>query len=187
MPFLGLWPYKSLRAINVHAVIDVLKYSAMSRGKNLHYISTASTLADPAQLWVREGGYPLSKFVAEECVRAVVDRFPNFAAAIYRPGSISGDTMNGAVNMEAYINKLMAGLVQLGTFPNLSSTLNWIPVDIVVKNVIQMCLQNIFPPNRLLIANLVNSASMSWQEFVTHLTHTTIFGNKYELKSSIEY
>lgn len=86
----GLWPYKSLRAVNVHATIDVLKYSVLSRGKSLHYVSTASTLADQAQVWARDGGYALTKLVAEEFVRSVVEQFPSFAAAIYRPGSISG-------------------------------------------------------------------------------------------------
>jgi fatty acid CoA ligase FadD9 len=174
----GLWPYKSLRAVNVHATIDVLKYSVLSRGKNLHYISTASTLADQSQLWSRDGGYPLTKFVAEEFVRTTVEQFPNFAATIYRPGSISGDTVNGAVNMEAYINKLMAGLVQLGTFPNLSSTLNWIPCDIVAKNVIQQSLQNIHQGNRLRAINLVNSSVMKWQELTTYLAQSSIFGNR---------
>lgn len=162
----------------MHAVIDVLKYSVLSRGKNLHYISTASTLVDPAQLWARDGGYPLSKYIAEEFVRTTVAQFSNFAAAIYRPGSISGDTVNGALNMEAYINKLMAGLVQLGVFPNLSSSLNWIPVDIVAKNIILQSLQSIHQGTRLLLMNLVNNSAMSWQEFITYVTQSTVFGNR---------
>jgi thioester reductase-like protein len=80
----------------VHATIDVLKYSVLSRGKNLHYISTASSLADKSQLWSRDGGYPLTKFVAEEFVRTTVEQFPNFAATIFRPGSISGTKVERA-------------------------------------------------------------------------------------------
>jgi thioester reductase-like protein len=91
---------------------------------------------------------------------------------------MAGDTVNGAVNMEAYINKLMAGLVQLGTFPNLSSTLNWIPCDIVAKNVIQQSLQNIHQGNRLRAINLVNSSAMKWQELTTYLAQSSIFGNR---------
>ncbi len=162
----------------MHAVIDVLKYSALSRGKNLHYISTASTLADQSQLWSRDGGYPLSKFVAEEFVRTAVEQLPNLAATIYRPGSISGDTVHGALNMEAYINKLMAGLVQLGSFPNLSSALNWIPVDIVAKNIVLQSLKDIHQGTRLHVINLVNNSAMSWQDLITYITQSTIFGNR---------
>lgn len=91
---------------------------------------------------------------------------------------MAGDTQHGALNMEAYINKLMAGLVQLGTFPNLSTALNWIPCDIVARNIVHESLRNIHQGSRLRAINLVNSQAMTWQEFTAHLAQSTIFGNR---------
>lgn len=40
--------------------------------------------------------------------------------AIFRPGTISGDTQTGASNAEAYVNKLFASLLCLRAYPDVN-------------------------------------------------------------------
>jgi len=57
----------------------------------------------------------------------------NIPVAIYRPGSVSGDSQTGASNQEAFVNRLILGCMQLKAFPAVPehTGFDWAPVDYV--------------------------------------------------------
>jgi len=64
----------------------------------------------------------------------------NIPVYIYRPGSIIGDSKNGACNIEAYIHKLICGIIQMKEYPSVKVGFDWAPVDFVAKALVHISL-----------------------------------------------
>lgn len=142
-----LLPYAKLRPSNVEATIEVIRLACTKRVKVVHYVSTTSvfdTKALSSQSSVSEddpmtscegltGGYPQSKWVAEKIAQLARSR--GVPVNIYRPGYITGDSVNGVWNTDDFLARLLKGCVQLGKVPAIDPTvpLDMAPVDYVAK------------------------------------------------------
>jgi thioester reductase-like protein len=157
----GILPYAVLRPTNVLGTVELIRF-ALSGNRNrkvFHYVSTLSTMnpftsekynrfitersitASQADYFRNMGGYPLSKLVSEVLLTAVADKILDFRVFIYRPGSISGHSKTGAANIEAYINKLMCGIIKLGFYPVSRTSRyqkDWAPVDYVAGSMVHI-------------------------------------------------
>src|SRR4051794_28753360 len=56
-----------------------------------------------------------SKFVAEKLVEKAQQL--GLPVSIFRAGTLTGDSLNGASNAEAFINKLLCGIIQMKCAP----------------------------------------------------------------------
>jgi thioester reductase-like protein len=88
------------------------------------------------------GGYGSSKLVAEKVMNAAFKKF-GIPVAVYRPGAVTGHSVTGASNQEAYVNKLIAGIIQLKAIPEASSHngFDWLPVDYCSDAIVQIASQ----------------------------------------------
>ncbi|WP_391530821.1 thioester reductase domain-containing protein, partial [Candidatus Frankia nodulisporulans] len=148
-------PYESLRAANVDATTEVLRLAARVRVKPVHYVSTVGVAiaahgnpplltedrrVDPGQL--EPGGYPLSKWVAEELAAQAAAR--GLPVAVYRPGRVSGDSRTGVGTTDDVLWSYVQAVVQTGVVPDDASLrgldLGLVPVDYVVAALVELAL-----------------------------------------------
>ena len=148
-----LAPYAALKAANVLGTLEVLRLACTGAAKPLHYVSTLGVLdsAERAAAGVaREddalgdcaglaGGYAQSKWVAETLVRAARER--GLPVAIYRPGTIAGDSRTGQGNPKDFATSLIKGSIQLGAAPRTEVPVNLAPVDFVGRAVVWLSRQ----------------------------------------------
>jgi thioester reductase-like protein len=147
----GLYSYAQLRPSNVEGTQEVIRLASLGRSKPLHYVSTlaACPLEDNSEVKVvREaplgydgilyGGYPQSKWVAEQLVLQA--RANGLPVAIYRPGLITGHSQTGAWNTSDAICRLIKVTVESGIFPDTEAAIDMTPVDYVSEGI--LCLAN---------------------------------------------
>jgi amino acid adenylation domain-containing protein/thioester reductase-like protein len=140
-------PYERLKAENVGGTEEVIRFCAHLRRKPLHYVSTVSVFASPdygAGSSVNEaiaplpshlmGGYAQSKWVAESL--ALEAARGGLRVAIYRPGSITGDSVTGRGNPDDLFARLLKGAIQLGSVPRLDRWMDLTPVDFASRAMI---------------------------------------------------
>lgn len=147
-----LMTYAKLRPANVEATVEVLRFACTKRVKVVHYVSTTSvfdTKKLAAQASVSEddpmdateglsGGYPQTKWVADKI--AQLARTRGVPVNVYRPGYITGDSVNGVWNTDDFLCRLLKGCVQLGKVPAIDPTvpLDMAPVDYVAKTIVAL-------------------------------------------------
>jgi amino acid adenylation domain-containing protein/thioester reductase-like protein len=143
-----LSPYAALKAANVLGTVEVLRLACRGAAKPLHHVSTLGVLDSAAYAAAgvaREdtpladcaglaGGYAQSKWVAEMLIRSAGDR--GLPVAIYRPGTISGDSRSGQANLKDFANSLIKGSIQLGAVPRADGAVNLAPVDFVGRAIV---------------------------------------------------
>lgn len=146
-------PYANLKAVNVEGTRQLLSL-ACQENLPFHYISTLSVLPasatternrffenDNLNLYpAPQGGYNLSKWVAERLVRSAGGR--GLKVTIYRPGPVSGDSQTGAFNLNDFLYRLMSGYVQSGMAPDGETLLDLLPIDFLAKAIISMSLDH---------------------------------------------
>eukprot|EP01102_Stenamoeba_stenopodia_P018868 TRINITY_DN6998_c0_g2_i1.p1 TRINITY_DN6998_c0_g2~~TRINITY_DN6998_c0_g2_i1.p1 ORF type:complete len:806 (+),score=186.18 TRINITY_DN6998_c0_g2_i1:350-2419(+) len=146
----GLLSYASLRKPNVESTKEIIRLAATGeRLKNLYYISSLSafvgyvgtedthfTKPDPVLLNISKG-YGATKQVSEILVETA--KHAGLRTVIIRPGTIAGDSGEGCVNTTDFLNKFIAGIVQLGYAPLLQTVFDMIPVDFVSKAILCIC------------------------------------------------
>jgi len=147
-----VYPYERLRPANVAGTLAVLRLAA-DFGLPLHYVSTVSVFDSRPYFDRRtifEGdapghaaglmyGYAQSKWVAERLVLAA--RARGLAAAVYRPGTVIGDTRSGIWNSGDYLGRFITGCIQLGAAPELDQTLSLTPVNFVSRALVHLLRQ----------------------------------------------
>lgn len=69
----------------------------------------------------------LSKLVAEKLIEKA--RGFGLPCTIYRLGTISGNSKTGHCNYEAFIHKLICGIVKMKAFPSSNALFHLVPVD----------------------------------------------------------
>lgn len=144
-----LFPYHVLRPANVVSTVQLVKMALTGKDnrKPFHYISTLSTLSANSN-WIPEfsispaaklqgfDGYPLTKRVCEMLLGNIEALIPNFPLIIYRPGAIVGHSQTGHFNIDAFIHKIICGIVQNGAYPVSAKwpmRFDWVPVDYCAK------------------------------------------------------
>ncbi|MEV0247270.1 amino acid adenylation domain-containing protein [Nocardia sp. NPDC050712] len=129
-----LEPYDRMRAANVGGTTEVLRLATTDRIKPVHYVSTSS--APPTgDLPAGLPGYVLTKWVAEQLVRAGAER--GIPATIYRPGLITGDSRTGAAGTDDAWWTMLRSMLVLGLAPDLAAgEITMLPVDHVAAAIV---------------------------------------------------
>jgi thioester reductase-like protein len=174
-----LFPYQVLRPANVESTVQLIKLCLTGKKprKAFHYISTLSAISKSVG-WTPEfsiattaklfgfHGYPLTKRVCEMLIANVEELLPDWPVVIYRPGSIVGHRKTGHINIEAFIHKLICGMVQFGSYPiskKWSFDMDWVPVDFASRSIVHISQSGgtMRSPRRYNICNPYSRYSMS--------------------------
>lgn len=145
-----LMPYENLRAANVLSTLECIRICAKGRTKRLAFVSSTSTL--DADHFVQQSaagqpvlesddlagsraalgtGYGQSKWVSEALIRAANARGLN--GIIIRPGYVLGDPTSGVTNTDDFLVRMLKGCVQVGARPDVTNTINMVPVTRVAR------------------------------------------------------
>jgi thioester reductase-like protein len=144
-------PYGQLRASNVLGTLEVLRLAAARCDGSrqplpVEFISSTSVyeaaayrgrdLDETSDLSEWQGihlGYSQTKWVSERLVwNAALQGLP---VRIYRPPLIAGHSLTGAWHEQDFLHRLMRGCLQMGLAPDLTMSLDLVPVDYVVAAV----------------------------------------------------
>lgn len=101
-------------------------------------------------------GYARSKLVAERlCLHA---QRAGLDARVFRVGQIVGDTRLGQWNATEAIPLMIRSAISIGALPALNDTLNWLPIDLVAKVMVEICQS----AKRQDLYHVVNPKSFNW-------------------------
>jgi thioester reductase-like protein len=81
-------------------------------------------------------GYSQTKWVAERLMTAAAER--GLPVTIHRAPFITGDRGTGAWNSDDFICRLVRGIIALGAMPDLSASMDIVPVDYVARSIVQL-------------------------------------------------
>ncbi len=147
-----VYPYSALKTANVLGTQEVLRLACQTKAKPFHYVSSVAVFESSAYAgqvvkeqddfndW--EGiflGYSQTKWVSEKLVKIAGSR--GLPITIYRPPLISGDSKTGICNTHDFINLMIKGCLQMGSFPDVDYMLDMSPVDYVSKSVVYLSRQ----------------------------------------------
>lgn len=122
-------PYEKLKPTNAGGVKEVLKLASLRMIKSVHLVSTTNVYDDETSqrsdivyedvkldtVTGLSGGYTMSKWVGEKV--AMLGREKGIPVNIYRPGYITGDSLNGLWNTDDFLCRLIKGCIQLKCHP----------------------------------------------------------------------
>ncbi len=147
-----VYPYSALKTANVLGTQEVLRLACQTKVKPVHYVSSVAVFESSAYAgqvvkeqdsfddW--EGiflGYSQTKWVSEKLVKIAGSR--GLPITIHRPPLISGDSKTGICNTHDFINLMIKGCLQMGSFPDVDYMLDMSPVDYVSKSVVYLSRQ----------------------------------------------
>jgi amino acid adenylation domain-containing protein/thioester reductase-like protein len=173
-----IYPYEALRAANVIGTQEILKLASQVKVKPVHFISTLDVFQSPGYAdWEvlaeqdtlihyqdLSDGYAQSKWVGERLIAQAHAR--GIPACIYRPGMISGDSRTGASHIDDMVCRLIKGIVQLGSAPDLDLQMSLTPVDYVSRAIVHLSQQ---PASFGKTFHLVNSHPFPLAQMVEEL------------------
>jgi amino acid adenylation domain-containing protein/thioester reductase-like protein len=145
-----IYPYAVMKAPNVLGTHEVLRLAARARLKPVHFVSTTTVFyaaSRPDTGPVREdeplehsqgiiNGYGQSKWVAERILMLARER--GLPVSIYRPGRIGWDRRTGRWNNHDLLYRMVKGCLQLGAAPELDTTYELTPVDLVSQIIVHL-------------------------------------------------
>jgi thioester reductase-like protein len=147
-----VYPYSALKTPNVLGTQEVLRLACQTKVKPVHYVSSVAVFESTAYAGklVKEQdefdhwqgiflGYSQTKWVSEKLVKIAGDR--GLPITIYRPPLISGDSQTGICNTHDFINLMIKGCLQMGSFPDVDYMLDMSPVDYVSKSIVYLSQQ----------------------------------------------
>ena len=145
--------YEDLKAANVESTRECIKLCTVGKPKRLVFVSSTSALdtehyvdqseeGDPVlESDDLEGsrhelgtGYGQTKWVSEKMISTACSRGLN--AVIVRPGYVMGDVKTGVSNTDDFLVRMLKGCVQVGARPDMTNTINMVPVTHVAQKVI---------------------------------------------------
>lgn len=154
-----LLPYESLKAANVSSTVECMKLCAAGCAKRLAFVSSTSALdtehyirqSELGQLVLesdelegsRQGlatGYGQTKWVSEKIITEVCGT-RGLDGVIVRPGYVMGDVNSGVSNTDDFLIRMLKGCIQVGSRPDVRSTINMVPVTRVARIVVAAALQ----------------------------------------------
>ncbi|MBC7369125.1 MAG: thioester reductase domain-containing protein, partial [Undibacterium sp.] len=143
------YPYAALRAANVLGTLEVLRLAVRGTAKPVHYVSTSGVFysrayrgqalleTNPAEHCDGHAlGYSQTKWVAERLVTAAAER--GLPVTIHRAPFITGHRETGAWNSDDFICRLVRGIIALRAMPDLSASMDIVPVDYVARGIIRL-------------------------------------------------
>lgn len=185
-----VYPYSKLRDANVISTIEIMNLCGVGKPKQFSFVSSTSALDTEHYFRLSdeltskglpgvpesddlsgsaEGlgtGYGQSKWSAEYIVRAAGDR--GLRGCITRPGYVGGFSQTGASNTDDFLLRMLKGCAELESYPDISNTVNWVPVDHVASVVTATALH---PPAQdiLPVAQVTGHPRIRMNEFISVL------------------
>ncbi len=170
-------PYARLRAANVQGTQEMVRLAVTEKVKPLHYTSTLRIFGNWAgeggvvretdraqQSQVISSGYSQSKWVAERMVHNAGEGGVPFT--VFRPGMVTGDTVNGMANFDDIVGRMIKGCIQMGQAPEKDMLLDFTPADWATRAMVKLTLD----PRALGgTYHLVTPHPISWNEVVEHV------------------
>lgn len=170
-----VYPYSVLRAANVLGTGEVLKLATLVKVTPVHFISTLDifqssfyskleVIPENDGLAYNEGfynGYAQSKWVAEKLMIAARER--GIPVCIYRLGMVTGHSQTGVSQTNDLMCRLIKGMIQMKTAPQLDRMINMTPVDYVSQAIVHLSMQ---PESIGKAFHLNNSHPLHLSEFV---------------------
>ncbi|WP_214324784.1 non-ribosomal peptide synthetase/type I polyketide synthase [Nonomuraea sediminis] len=171
----SLLPYERLRAANVEGTRELLRLAVDGRTKEFHYISSDAVfdaygylrqatiyedepLAHSGSLY--GGGYAETKWVSDKLVENA--RAAGLRASIYRPGALTGALTGGCGQLGDFLTRFIKGVIQLGSCPELDATIDFVPVDVISRTIVELAQSN--SPERTY--HLTHPNPITYLEFV---------------------
>jgi len=120
-------PLESYLDTNVAGTHEVLRLASCGRGKRVHYISTYATLPKHLGYAIPEDhidyGYLTSKWMGEQLVAAA--QWRGALASVYRLPFIGACAVTGKFRLDQgdFLHNLIAGCIDMGSFPELNGEL----------------------------------------------------------------
>lgn len=147
-------PYSSLRAANVLSTLGCIELCANGKAKRLAFVSSTSTLDSEhyVELSQKDGGkvlesddmegsrkglgtgYGQSKWASEYIVRRAGER--GLVGSVIRAGYVTGSPDSGMSVEDDFLARLWKGCLQVGARPDISNTVNTVPVTQVSRIVV---------------------------------------------------
>lgn len=174
---------KRVTFISSTAVLDNKHYIEMSEASKGRGISEDDDLAGSRT--GLSGGYGQSKWVSEYLMREAGRR--GLEGAIIRPGYVLGSSKSGGEEISAhpilykhalfltpliasitddFLIRMLKGAVQLGSRPDLTNTVNMVPVDHVAQIVVSASLNPPYAAEGLGVAHVTPHPRLSWTAFL---------------------
>lgn len=171
-----IYDYTNLYAANVGSTVELLKLAAIGRNKAFHYISTISGINNYDEFgyavedWPvtdilprQHSGYALTKWASELVLHQALKR--GFNIAVYRPGNITGDSINGSSWPEQNHALLqIKGCIQLGYAPEWKADFDLYPVDLLARSIANLSLHN---SSNGSVFNMHNPFPLTWLKFIS--------------------
>ncbi|KAF2093182.1 large subunit of L-aminoadipate-semialdehyde dehydrogenase [Rhizodiscina lignyota] len=179
-------PYSTLRKSNVLSTYEAISLCAIGVPKRFVFVSSTSALDNEHYVQLSEDsiktggngvpesddlsgsrkglatGYGQSKWASEYVTRKAGER--GLQGCIVRPGYVTGDPISGATNEDDFLVRLLKACVQLGAYPDITNTVNMVPVTHVAR-LVAACAFN--PPVQPLgVAQVTSHPRMHMTEFV---------------------
>ncbi|BAY26129.1 amino acid adenylation domain protein [Calothrix sp. NIES-2100] len=173
-----VYPYSTLQPTNVLGTQEVLRLASHGKVTPVNFISTIDVLKplifyekkvirEDEHLAHGEGltrGYTQTKWVAEQLVMAA--QYRGIPVCIYRPGMLSGHSQTGAYHTNDLMGRIIKGMIQLGTAPNLDKWVNITPIDYASKAIVHLSRQRESLGRAF---HIVNSHPLSWKQLVSEI------------------
>lgn len=182
-------PYSSLRAPNVISTMNAISLCTAGKPKQLGFVSSTSTLDSEhyvklSQESVATGGkgvleaddmegsrkglgtgYGQSKWASEYIVREAGKR--GLKGAVIRPGYVTGDPVTGTSITDDFLVRLLKGCLQLDARPDITNTVNQVPVTHVARVVVASTFNP--PVEPLGVTQVTSHPRLTFNEFVGSL------------------
>lgn len=173
-----VYPYNTLRATNVLGTQEILRLASQGRVTPVNFISTIDVLkplsfrerkmiaedehlGNPYEL---KQGYTQTKWVAEKLVIAAQSR--GIPTCIYRPGMMSVHSQTGVSQPNDLISRIIKGMIQMGSAPNLEQWINLTPIDYASKAILYLSRQQ---ESTGKVFHIVNPNPLFWNKLVSDI------------------
>lgn len=140
-----VFTYEQLRQTNVLGLVELMKIAVNFKLKPIHLISTIGVFSNQfasleeinefTELKENDhlNGYFQSKWVNETLCRLAIEK--GLIVSIYRPSGITMNSKSEVVSSDDLTYQLMKLSLKLGSFADLNSIIDVLPVDYVAKSI----------------------------------------------------
>jgi L-aminoadipate-semialdehyde dehydrogenase len=182
-------PYSRLRGPNVSSTMTALAMCAVGKPKQFGLVSSTSVLDTDyfvklSDKSLAEGGagvpeaddlegarknlgtgYGQSKWAAEYITRQAGNK--GLAGCVIRPGYVLGDPEHGTTNTDDFLVRILKGCIQLQSRPDITNTINMVPVTHVARVVVASSFSP--PVSPLGVAQITSHPRITMNEFLGSL------------------
>lgn len=182
-------PYSRLRDPNVVSTMTALEMCAVGKAKNFGLVSSTSVLDTDyfvklSEKSIAEGGtgiqesddlegarkglgtgYGQSKWAAEYITRQAGKK--GLSGCVIRPGYVLGDPEYGTTNTDDFLVRILKGCIQLKLRPDITNTINMVPVTHVARVVVASSFNPPVAP--LGVAQITSHPRITFNQFLGSL------------------